>query len=70
MASTLCTDRWGITSGYALCTDQWAIFPVITPYVPTHVRAGHGRFIYEYELPDEEALILAAYYLMRTRWEL
>jgi hypothetical protein len=70
MASNLCTDRWGITAGYNLCTDYWSILPVISPYVPVHARPGHGRFIIEYELPDDEALILAAYYLMRTRWEL
>jgi hypothetical protein len=71
---SLCTDRWGIAveAGYDLCTDYWSLFPEMPVIPPHHIHAGHGRYvhIWDEDLTDEEVLILATYYLMRTDIEL
>jgi hypothetical protein len=72
MASNLCTDRWLVSAVYGLCTDQWSLTPVIPITPPVHAHAGHGRYIHiwDEDLTEEEILILATYYLMRTDIEL
>jgi hypothetical protein len=72
MASNLCTDRWLISAIYGLCTDNWSIAPVIPFIPPVPTRRGHGKYIsiLDEDLTEEDALILATYYLIRSRWEL
>jgi hypothetical protein len=73
MANNLCTDRWEVSTGYNLCTDLWSVNPVIPitpPSVHKHRQGGRYLQIWDEDLTEEEILILATYYLMRTDIEL